>query len=285
MKPRAAFYAYRLLARFAEILPMAAVAPVSRASAFVAVRLLPETRHVVERNLSYVLGTKPAPSLVQASFASYCRYWLEALRLPVVPRDQLNNLVTAEGLEHLHQALSGGKGAILALPHTGNWDMAGAWLAARDLTVTVVVEDLEPPELSKWFREFRQSLGLNVIVNNPNVGSQLLAALRRNEVLGLICDRDVDGSGGNFKFFGEATKLPKGPATLALRSGAPLLPAAVFEAGRGQVAVILPPMDVERVGRLAVDVDRVTQDLTSRLESLIRRAPEQWHVFQPNWPE
>ena len=102
----------------------------------------------------------------------------------------------------------------------------------------------------------------------------------------LLSDRDIRGGGIEVEFFGEKTTMPAGPATLALRTGAPLLPTGVYFTSRrnGHLAVVRPPLPIERTGRLRDDVVRVTQDLAHELEDLIRRAPEQWHLMQPNWP-
>ena len=114
----------------------------------------------------------------------------------------------------------------------------------------------------------------------------MLQALRNNEVVCLLSDRDIQGGGIEVEFFGERTTLPAGPATLGLRAGAPILPVAVYFTRRvnGHHAIVRPPLDAERRGKLREDVTRLTQDLAHELEYLIRRAPEQWHLFQPNWP-
>jgi lauroyl/myristoyl acyltransferase len=104
-------------------------------------------------------------------------------------------------------------------------------------------------------------------------------------VLALLSDRDLPGTGPEVEFFGERTTLPGGPATLALRTGAPVVPTAIyFDGPDNRHAVLLPPLDTSRQGKLRDDVQRVTQDLATALEVLIRRAPEQWHLLQPNWP-
>ena len=221
---------------------------------------------------------------MKAAFASYARYWLDVFHSLSHTHEELDALVEGEHYERVEAALARGKGVLIAVPHIGNWDVGGAWFASKGVPLTVVVEELEPPELFRWFASFRSSVGLKVVVNGPKVGSELLAALHRNEAIALLCDRDVDGTGGNYEFFGEVTKIPKGPATLAFRSGATLLPTVVYEHGEGYKVVFEEPVQVEREGRLSEDVDRVTGELIRRLETMIRRAPEQWHVFQPNWP-
>jgi KDO2-lipid IV(A) lauroyltransferase len=151
--------------------------------------------------------------------------------------------------------------------------------------VTVVVEPLEPPELFEWFADLRQQFGFTIVPLGPDAGAAVMRALKNNDVVCLLCDRDVAGGGVEVEFFGERTALPGGPATLALRTGAPLLPAAVFDRPGGKHrGLIHPPLDTARTGRLRDDVARVTQALAHELEELIRAAPEQWHLLQPNWP-
>jgi KDO2-lipid IV(A) lauroyltransferase len=150
--------------------------------------------------------------------------------------------------------------------------------------MTAVAELVEPPQLYDWFVSQRQTLGLT-IVPLGEAGGVLLRTLRNGGLVGLLCDRDIVGNGVEVEFFGEKTTLPGGPATLALRTGAALLPTAVYGGpGRGHSAIIMAPVAVERTGRLRDDVTRVTQQVAQDLESLIRRAPDQWYLFQPNWP-
>lgn len=290
MRGHLAFYAYRLLARFAEILPASAIGPVSKFVGGVGRSVSPSKAKLVRSHIARVKGKGKVKGLdatdaeVRSAFVSYVRYWLEALRLPVVSSQQLEKSVHADGLEHIANARDGGRGVILAVPHVGNWDVAGAWLVKWGLPVTVVVEKLEPPKLRQWFGDFRESLGMTVLVNDGNAGTQLMNALRRGEAIALLCDRDVDGSGFDIEFFGETTSIPKGPAMLAIRSGAALLPSVSYEAEKGHHIVIGPPVEIAREGSLRDDVARATIALTKRIEALIESAPSQWHLFQPNWP-
>ena len=101
----------------------------------------------------------------------------------------------------------------------------------------------------------------------------------------LLCDRDLVGNGVSVDFFGETTTVPSGPATLALRTGARLLPCAAFFAADGfHVGRVAPAIPAEREGRLRADVQRVTEALVQQMETFIRAAPEQWLLMQPNWP-
>jgi phosphatidylinositol dimannoside acyltransferase len=144
---------------------------------------------------------------------------------------------------------------------------------------------VEPPELFDWFVRTRTSLGMRVIALSPTAGGEVLRAVRNNEVVCLLCDRDLTGDGVEVEFFGERTTLPPGPAMLALRAGAPLLPAGCYFRPDGHHEThILPPVPAERTGHIRDDVAAVTQQLAHRFEDLIREAPTHWHLLQPNWP-
>jgi KDO2-lipid IV(A) lauroyltransferase len=224
---------------------------------------------------------------VDEVFAWYGRYWLEMFRLPLdVRRGVIAQHFRADGYDNITAALDEGHGVILALPHLGGWEWAAAWMAEQGHDMLAVVEALDPPELLEWFAHQRHALGLEVVALGPTVATRVLQALRANRLVCLLCDRDLTGDGVEVEFFGERTTLPGGPATLALRTGAALVPTAVyFEAGRGHRAVIQERVPAERCGEgLRADVTRITQALASRFEDLIRAAPAQWHLLQPNWP-
>jgi KDO2-lipid IV(A) lauroyltransferase len=171
------------------------------------------------------------------------------------------------------------------LPHLGSWEVGAVWAARHGFPLTTVAEPLEPPELYEWFVAQREKLGLRVLPLAARASTDLLTTLRRGELVALLADRDIVGDGVDVELFGERTRMPGGPAVLALRSGAPLIACAIFMRPRGRhFIVVRPPIAVERLGRLREDVARVTQQLACELEALVRLAPEQWHVFQPNWP-
>jgi phosphatidylinositol dimannoside acyltransferase len=178
-----------------------------------------------------------------------------------------------------------GNGAVMALPHVGSWEWGGAWLDAVGYPMISVAERLEPPELFEWFIEQRKAMGLEILPLDVASSAVVLKALRSGRLVGLLCDRDLVGNGVEVEFFGETTTFPAGPATLALRTGATLLAAAVYSGpGRSHTGVVSAPLDTGRTGRLRQDVARITQDIAGQFERLIRRAPEQWHMYQPNWP-
>ncbi len=279
---------YRVASALSQRLPAPFARATAEAAAVLLSPILRDRRDMVRRHQQRVHGRPMSRwalgRQVRRTFASYGRYWAESLRLPAVDAVELDRLMSYEGLGYLDAALAGGKGAIMAIPHLGGWDPAGAWFTRRGYELTVVVEPLEPPELFEWFVGLRREFGISVIPLGPGAGTGVLKALRANHMVCLLCDRDIGGGGVEVEFFGERTTLPAGPATLALRARSPLLPTAVFFDGRGHHAVVEPPVDVERTGHVRDDVTRLTQAMAYALEDLIRRAPEQWHLFQPNWP-
>lgn len=247
-------------------------------------------RAMIERHLKRVNPRLSGLALrvaVQGAFDSYARYWVESFRLPALSTATVERGFTTDGYrEHILGALARGTGAILALPHLGGWEWAGRWLTAQGHRVTVVVEPLDNEELFDWFAELRRKLGMIVVPLGPEAGPAVIKAVKDNEIVCLLCDRDIKGGGVEVDFFGERTTLPAGPATVALRTGAALIPVATYFTPRynGHHAVVRPPIPVERRGSLREDVARITQALARELEVLIGRAPEQWHLFQPNWP-
>ena len=280
--------AYRLGSAIAQTIPGPWVGGAADVAGAVAAQLMRGRRDMVARHQRRVrpeLSGRALDRAVDAAFDSYARYWVESVRLPSLGAEELDATFSYEGYDHIVAAREAGHGVIVALPHLGGWEWAAFWMAQIErVPVSAVVEAVEPPELFEWFVDFRRSLGMNVVPLGPRAGSESLRALRNGDVLCLLCDRDIGGGGVEVEFFGERTTLPAGPATLAFRTGAPVVPTAIYFDGDGHRAVVEPPLDAARTGGLREDVARLTQDLAHALERLIRSAPEQWHLLQPNWP-
>ncbi len=281
------FLAWELARRLPEPLAFA----LGRAAGRVYFRREPGRRAALRANLRQVLGpTVDARTLevtVRRGIASYARYWVEAFRLEDSTPDQLRRSLRLAGREHLDAAVAAGRGVIFATPHLGNWDAGGAWLGASGYPTTVVVERLRPTELYERFAAYRRSIGLEILPLDDGAEALrgVLRVLRAGQLAALVCDRDLTGRGVPVRMFGAATTMPAGPASLALRTGAALLPVAVYQArrrGRWE-AVIRPPVRVEPSGNARTDTAAVTQALATEFEGLISRRPEQWHVLSPLW--
>jgi lauroyl/myristoyl acyltransferase len=281
---------YRIGAAAAQLMPARVAAGLTTPFGLGASFASRERRAMITRHLQRVDPTLRGVRLrraVQEAFDSYAHYWLESFRLPNLSGATVERGFDVDGYENIVDALAKGNGVILVLPHLGGWEWAGRWIAEQGHQITVVVEQIDPPELFDWFVELRSALGMNVVALGSGAGTTVMRALRDNHVVCLLADRDLQGGGPEVEFFGERTTLPAGPATLSLRTGAPILPTAVYFTGRvdGHRAWVRPPLPVDRVEtRLRDDVQRITQLLAEELEILIRRAPSQWHMFQPNWP-
>ena len=292
--PAARVLAYSAGARATQLLPAGLVQSIAGTAGLVASRApgMASRRAMVARHQRRVCGPgldgRALEAQVDLVFGSYSRYWAEALRLPGTSFNEIDAGMSWEGVVHIERAIAAGRGCILALPHLGGWEWAGVWLIQLGFPLTVVVEALEPPELFEWFVSFRRRLGMEVVAVGASAGSTVLRALKANHVVCLLSDRNIGGSAGvEVDFFGERTPLPGGPATLALRTGASLLPTAVYfrpDGPNAHHALVRPPLTIDRQGTLRHDVARLTQSLAGELEGLIRRAPAQWHLLQPNWP-
>jgi KDO2-lipid IV(A) lauroyltransferase len=285
MRDRAVTAAYRGSARVAAHVPPRPAAALGAGLGRVVAVVSPARRRLVARHQARATGRPPTRRELANCFASYGRYWVETFQLPSWTRADLDGRFRADGMEHLAAATAGGRGAIFALPHLGSWEVAGRWVSGQGYRLTVVVEPLEPPELFAWFIGLRRAMGLEVVPLGPDVPARARDALADGRVLCLVADRDLTGTGVEVEFLGERTRLPAGPALMALRHDVEILPVGTYTEPRGRHhSVIHPAIDRARRGRLADDVARITQDLARAFEDIIRREPSQWHLQQPNWP-
>jgi KDO2-lipid IV(A) lauroyltransferase len=284
--------AYRSLAAVLERLPERLDVALARRAARWTGRPGSDVRRALRENLSTVIGAERSARdeqlverLASRAMASYGQYWAESAKLPALaPTVITTRFVISEGRHYLDEAKASGRGLIVALPHIGSWEWGGALLAQVGMPMTAVAEALDPPELFEWFVAKREAIGISVVALGDGAGPALLETLRAGGVVGLVCDRDIQGNGVGATFFGARVTLPAGPATLALRTGATLVAAACYAGpGRDHHAVVLRPIPALRQGRLRDDVARVTQLVANDLEALIRRAPEQWHVLEPRF--
>ncbi len=244
------------------------------------------TRRTVEANLQHVIGGRGPRwrRAVREAFRHGARNYYDTFRIGQLTAAEIAELVPTTGWEHLDQALTAGRGAILAGAHLSSVGLGGQSVAAQGHLVHVPVEPIEPPELLRLLTRARSGLGVRLVPLGPGLTGELLAALRRNEIIALMVDRDISGSGVLVPFFGAPARLPAGPATLALRSGAPVLPAFTIRRPDGRFeGVVEPPIPVVRSGKLRADVERTTRMIAARLEYYIGGHPEQWTMFQPVW--
>lgn len=240
----------------------------------------------LRKNLARVVpqaGQAELDELTRRAMRSYARYWLEAFRLPTMDvarvRTKFGSMLT--GAEYIDAALAEGNGAVVVLPHMGNWDAAGLWLVGYAGTFTTVVERLRPDSVYRRFVEYRESLGFEIVPTSGGTSSfrLLLQRLRENKIVCLVGDRDLSGSGVPVTFFGEKTTMPAGAARLAVSTGAALLPVGCWFADDGWGARVHPPVRVTSRAEIPAAV-QATADIFA---GDIAAHPADWHMLQKFW--
>lgn len=243
----------------------------------------PGTRQM-RRNYARVVpqaGPAELDDLVRAGLRSYARFWKETFRLPSMDHkkiyQQVNDVFV--GLPLIEAALERGKGLILALPHTGNFDVSGIWLVGHQGPFTTVNERLKPESLYRRFAEYRESLGFEILPSEGGAYRVLLERLRANKVVCLVADRDLSKRGIPVTFFGEETRMPAGPARLAAATGAQILIVDNTFTDDGWGIRVHTPLLVH--GR--EDVAPTTQRIADAFAADIATHPADWHMMQKLW--
>lgn len=233
----------------------------------------------IERLEANLARVAPGRDLRRAAVRSYARYWCEVFRLSATPLESVVD-GTQVVREHLfRESVAGSTGTVIALPHSGNWDAAGAWCAGTGVPFTTVAERLQPESLFDQFVSFRESLGMEVL---PLTGGErppfdvLTERLQAGRTLCLLADRDLTPRGVDVEFFGSTARMPAGPARLALETGAALLPATLSFTRDGWEIVFHPHV-------AHTDVATMTQALARVFEEGIREQPQDWHMLQRVW--
>ncbi|MFU8875184.1 phosphatidylinositol mannoside acyltransferase [Micromonospora sp. SL4-19] len=278
--------------RLARALPRPVVAAAFRAGADRAHRRSGRGTARLRANLRRVVGPEvpeaELDALVRAGLRSYARYWMEAFRLPALSRPEILAAFRLDGHEKLGADVAAGRGAVVALPHAGNWDAAGAWVAASGWPITTVAERLKPEGVYERFLAFRQGLGMEILPTNGGdrpAFDVLLDRLRAGAVVPLLADRDLSARGVEVDFFGGRTRMPPGPALLAIRSGAPLYVASMWYEPDLACGFLEGPLEAPDPdsGPLDVRVRVLTQRIADCLAAGIARHPEDWHMLQRMW--
>jgi KDO2-lipid IV(A) lauroyltransferase len=278
--------------RVVRTLPRPVAAAAFRAGADAAGRRSGPAVRRLAGNLRRVVGPDlPADefdALVKDALRSYARYYLEAFRLPTRSRAQRLAGFRLAGEDLLAADVAAGRGAVVALPHAGNWDAAGAWVAAHGWKMITVAERLKPERAYERFLAFRRGLGMEIV---PLTGGDrpaidvLTERLRAGYVVPLLADRDLSARGVEVEFFGGRTRMPPGPALLALRTGAPLYTASMWFEPDAPCGALRGPIEVPGpdAGSLDHRVRLVTQRIADNLAAGIAAHPRDWHMLQRMW--
>lgn len=243
----------------------------------------------LESNLARVVpDADPArlAELSKAGMRSYMRYWMESFRLPTWSPQRIRDSINVRDVHRLTEGMAAGNGVILALPHLGNWDLAGAWVTTHQkVPFTTVAERLKPETLYDRFVAYRQGLGMEVLPHSGGAAFGTLARrLRSGGLICLVADRDLSASGVEVNFFGDTARMPAGPALLAQQTGALLLPVTLWYDGTSVMqAQIHPPVGAPGTGTRAENTSSMTQALADAFATGIAEHPEDWHMLQRLW--
>lgn len=243
-------------------------------------------------NLRRVVGPElpddELDEVVRAGLRSYARYWKEAFRLPSRTHQQRLDDFRVANWQMLAKIMEDDPGVIMALSHSGNWDTAGAWVTAMGWKLTTVMERLKPEAVYERFVEFRRSIGMEIL---PLTGGErppfdiLVDRLQAGAIVPLLADRDLSARGVEVEFFGGRTRMPSGPALLAIRTGKPLLVIDVWYDEESLRGYVNDPVQIPgpETGTLRERVSAVTQQMAAKFEASIARHPQDWHMLQRVW--
>ena len=285
----ATYLVYRFMSWLGPLLPTRTGRSAYEAAGRAFFHLASGARATVLANQAQVLGRPVDDPLVRASareaFASYARYWFDTFHVLGWDDERVLSTFRFEGVELVEKGLADGKGVVIALPHTGNWDVGGRAMGLRVAPVVSVAEHLKPEPLFQLFLQHRAQLRMEIIdLASDHVGRQLTKKLEENRIVALVADRDLSGGGVEVEMFGRTRRMPAGPALLSLSTGAPLISGPTFTTKDGWVEV-LSEVSIEPTGKRKDDVRALTRALAASFERAIASAPSDWHLFQPGWED
>jgi KDO2-lipid IV(A) lauroyltransferase len=243
-------------------------------------------RAIVRHNMSHVLGPQASAEQVEEAtrgvFRCAGQNYFDLFRLASLDERQLEEAIEAEGWDVIDAALARGHGAILVTAHFGAPDIVAQLVSGRGYPVTAIVEHLQPEPLFRYVCSLRGSHGLRLLPVD-GVLRELFRALRRNEVIGLVADRDITESGIEVEFFGEPARMADGHVQLALRTGATLVVGYCIRRPDGTFFARGVPVELDRTGDRERDVRTGVHRVLAHLETFIAAHPDQWVMFQPIW--
>jgi KDO2-lipid IV(A) lauroyltransferase len=210
------------------------------------------------------------------------RYWCDTFRLPDWSKKRILETVTVTNEHLLIDAIAAKTGVIVAVPHAGNWDHAGAYFCAKGIRLVTVAERLKPEKLFLKFLAYRQAMGMEVLPLDGRVLNTLEERLNEGALVALVSDRDLSRSGIEVEFFGGKARMPAGPALLALRTKAPLITAFVSYTESG-VHIEFRNIIVPSAGDESSKVKEIVQMTAQYFEDGISESPEDWHMLQRIW--
>ncbi len=236
-------------------------------------------------NLSIVkpnLNEEQLEVLVISSLESYLRYWCDTFRIHKWSPDRIKQTVSCTGENLLRDPITEGRGVIIALPHSGNWDHAGAYFCQEGIPLVTVAEILKPEKLFRRFLQYREEMGFEVLGLDSRAFITLMKRAREKRLIALVADRDLSDSGIEVNFFGKIAKMPAGPAVLAIKESVPLVAAHVSYTEIG-IHIDFQEIVLSTHGNESQRVNETVQSLATAFEAGISKAPQDWHMLQRIW--
>jgi lauroyl/myristoyl acyltransferase len=228
------------------------------------------------------MSEKELDTLLVLSFRSYLRYWCDTFRFPDWSREKISAHVEVTNEHLLMDAVAAGTGVIVALPHSGNWDHAGAYFCGKGVKLVTVAERLKPEALFRKFLLYREAMGMEVLPLDGRVIATLVQRLRAGQLVALVADRDLSRTGITVNFFGGQARMPAGPALLALNTGAPLITAYVSYTLNG-ILIDFRATHIPTTGSKEERVSNLVQQCADNFQEGIATHPEDWHMLQRIW--
>ena len=220
--------------------------------------------------------------LMSSAVSSYMRYWCDTFRSPDWSKEKIFATVTVTREELLTGPMKDGRGVVVALPHAGNWDHAGAYFCAMGFPLVTVAEKLKPEALFNKFLEYRQNMGMEVLSTDSKAMGTLMQRARDGALIALVADRDLSRNGVDVNFFGHPARMPAGAALLAVRTGIPLITAFVCYTKNG-IHIEFNSVSIPTEGTDTERVLQVVQNCADYFEAGISKAPQDWHMLQRIW--
>ena len=230
------------------------------------------------------LSSEDLEKLVIAGLESYMRYWCDTFRIHLWSSSRIASTVTTSRDELLRNPMHEGKGVVIALPHSGNWDHAGAYFCDEGFPLVTVAEVLKPEKLFKKFLTYREEMGFEVLGLDSRAFLTLVKRAREKRLIALVADRDLSASGIEVNFFGHKAKMPAGPAVLAIKEGLPLVVAHVSYTVAG-IHIDFQSIEISSLEDENERIAQTVQSLATAFESGIAERPEDWHMLQRIWIE
>jgi len=282
------YWFIRWLVDFVRWLPRSAAVALMGRLGWLALHLIPSARRVTLHQLQLAYGdSKTAAEIERMArevFVNLGRNAADAIRLPVLVRQGLDQFVQCRGAEHLDRALACGRGVIILTGHIGSWELLAAYLVHCGYPLAVVGAELYDPRLNKMLVEAREQAGYHNIARGPRGTREMLRWLRKGGVLGILIDQDTEVEGVFVDFYGRPAHTPVGPVILAQKTGAAIVPLAIHRQPDGtHLAEIRPPIPLQSTGDMMADRLENVRRCSKAVEAFIREHPTQWVWMHERW--